>query len=117
MNIEAIFSGDISDECVVTRQGFDIVVAGASALPSAFGGKAHTCYSVQVTVKFSKGLSQGGSMLHAAGALDAAGASMPSTANCCAMLSLQFNLLRRFSDVRALHSALKNEFQSLSTKM
>ena len=57
MNIDAIFSGDLSssDTLLFSRQDFRVVVSGAAAVPSAFGGKAHTCYSLDVSLRFAKG--------------------------------------------------------------
>jgi hypothetical protein len=112
MNIEAIFSGHGScSDCVVSRQGFEVVVSGAAAIPSAFGGKAHTCYSLDVTLKFLKGQSGGSHSLERS---EGGGSAQRSSLNA---LNVQFSLLRRFSDVKSLHAALKVEFARSATKM
>jgi hypothetical protein len=108
MNIDTIFSGDLgSIGTLLSRHDFRVVVSGAAAVPSAFGGKAHTCYSLDVSLRFAKGQ----------------GAVMPilERSECGrelrGSLELQYNLLRRFSDVKALHAALKVEFARSATKM
>ena len=74
MNIDLIFSGSISrrapphrnrvpsllmrvrsGDCSISRLAFEVAVSGAAAVPSAFGGKAHTCYSLDITLSFAKG--------------------------------------------------------------
>ena len=113
MNIEAIFSGDGScSDCAVSRQHFQVAVSGAAAIPSAFGGKAHTCYSLDVTLRFIKGQSGGSSSLEERS--EGGGGALRNRLN---SLNMQFSLLRRFSDVKALHAALKVEFARSATKM
>jgi hypothetical protein len=59
MNIDAVCSGGASSGGVSpSRLSFAVMVSGAAAVPSAFGGKAHTCYSLDVALSFSRG--QGG---------------------------------------------------------
>jgi hypothetical protein len=56
MDIDLIFSGSAGSRAVpVTRTAFDVMVSGAAAVPSAFGGKAHTCYSLDIALSYSKG--------------------------------------------------------------
>ena len=112
MNIEALFSGHVgSSDCVVSRQGFEVVVSGAAAMPSAFGGKAHTCYNLDVTLRYAKSHSGGSSSLE----FSEGGSGAPRTS--LNTLSMQFSLMRRFSDVKALHASLKVEFARSATKL
>ena len=55
MHIDSIFSGDVTTTFPLSTHAFDVGVSGAAAVPSAFGGKAHTCYSLDVSLRFQKG--------------------------------------------------------------